>query len=149
VGKTCSIHLLSNELEFDLLEINASDYRTRTKIEEPVGRATKQNVTIFGKKENSTAASFESFPFENLDYELTHYLGPGEIGIITEKGYEQLKKFPTEFHTSDKPLEYLEGMKSFVAEARESLPQDTALQNIIDEIADLINSTIFKIKFLE
>ena len=63
--------------------------------------------------------------------------------------YEQLKKFPTEFHTSDKPLEYLEGMKSFVAEARESLPQDTALQNIIDEIADLINSTIFKIKFLE
>jgi DNA-binding ferritin-like protein len=63
--------------------------------------------------------------------------------------YEQLKQFPSEFHTSDDPLKYLEGMKSFVEEARTHLPQDTPLQNIVDEIADLINSTIFKIKFLE
>jgi len=40
-------------------------------------------------------------------------------------------------------------MKNFVAEARKELPQDTALQNLIDEIADLINSTIYKLKFLE
>jgi len=63
--------------------------------------------------------------------------------------YEQLKKFPEEFHTESDPVKYLEAMKNFVAEAREELPQDTALQNLIDEIADLINSTIYKLKFLE
>ena len=63
--------------------------------------------------------------------------------------YEQLKKFPSEFHNADDPVKYLEGIKSFVAEARTHLPQDTALQNLIDEIADLINSTVYKLKYLE
>jgi replication factor C large subunit len=49
-GKTSSVHVLAQELGFDLLEINASDYRTRTKMEELVGRAATQNVTIFGKR---------------------------------------------------------------------------------------------------
>jgi len=49
-GKTSSVHVLAEELGFDLLEINASDYRTRTKMEELVGRAATQNVTIFGKR---------------------------------------------------------------------------------------------------
>jgi len=63
--------------------------------------------------------------------------------------YEQLKNFPEEFHSEKDPIKYLEAMKNFVAEARKELPQDTALQNLIDEIADLINSTIYKLKFLE
>ena len=50
VGKTCSVHVIAEELGFDLLEINASDYRTRTRMEELIGRATTQNVTIFGKR---------------------------------------------------------------------------------------------------
>jgi replication factor C large subunit len=49
-GKTSSVHVLAEEMGFDLLEINASDYRTRTKMEELVGRAATQNVTIFGKR---------------------------------------------------------------------------------------------------
>ena len=63
--------------------------------------------------------------------------------------YEQLKKFPKDFHTSEEPEKYLVGIQSFVAEARKHLPQDTELQNIVDEIADLINTTIYKLKFLE
>lgn len=62
--------------------------------------------------------------------------------------YEQLKKFPEEFHTAKEPVKYLESMKDFVEEARKELPQDTELQNIIDEIADLINSTLYKLRFL-
>lgn len=62
--------------------------------------------------------------------------------------YEQLKKFPADFHNADNPIKYFESMKAFVEEARKELPQDTELQNLIDEIADLINSTLFKIKFL-
>lgn len=62
--------------------------------------------------------------------------------------YEQLKKFPEEFHTAKDPVKYLESMKEFVEESRAELPQDTELQNIIDEIADLINTTLYKLRFL-
>jgi hypothetical protein len=30
-----------------------------------------------------------------------------------------------------------------------SLPEDTELQNIVDEIAELINSTLYRLRFLE
>ena len=93
---------------------------------------------------NSYAHHVALGEYYNQIIELTDQFAEAYMGK-----YEQLKKFPKDFHTSDKPLEYLEGMKSFVEEARGSLPQDTELQNLIDEIADLINSTIYKIKFLE
>jgi hypothetical protein len=32
---------------------------------------------------------------------------------------------------------------------REKLPQDSELQNLIDEIKDLIDSTIYKLRFLK
>jgi hypothetical protein len=63
--------------------------------------------------------------------------------------YDQLKKFPDEFHTEKDPVKYLENMKEFVEESRKELPQDTELQNLVDEIADLINSTLFKLRYLE
>lgn len=62
--------------------------------------------------------------------------------------HEQLKKFPADFHNADDPKKYFESMRRFVAESRQHLPQDTELQNLIDEIADLINSTLFKLRFL-
>ena len=63
--------------------------------------------------------------------------------------YKRLTKFPSDFHSATEPVEYMEGIQSFVEEARESLPQDTELQNIVDEIADLINTTLYKLKNLE
>ena len=62
--------------------------------------------------------------------------------------YEQLKKFPEEFHTEKDPVKYLENMKDFVEASRKELPQDTELQNLVDEIDDLINSTLYKLRFL-
>jgi hypothetical protein len=43
----------------------------------------------------------------------------------------------------------MESLQNFVKEARQDLPQDSELQNIIDEIADLINTTTYKLKFLK
>jgi len=63
--------------------------------------------------------------------------------------YEQLKKFPDEFHTEKDPVKYLTSMKDFVQEARKELPQDTELQNLVDEIADLINTTLYKLRYLD
>ena len=62
--------------------------------------------------------------------------------------YEQLKKFPSDFHNADDPKKYLENMKSFVEEARQHLPQDSELQNELDNVANLINGTLYKLRFL-
>lgn len=76
--------------------------------------------------------------------ELTDNLAEAYMGR-----YEQLKRFPSEFHSADDPVKYMTSMKDFVEEARKELPQDSELQNIVDEIADLINSTLFKLRFLK
>lgn len=63
--------------------------------------------------------------------------------------YGQIKKWPQEFHNAKEPVKYLESLKDFVEEARKDLPQDSELQNLVDEIADLINSTLYKLRFLK
>lgn len=63
--------------------------------------------------------------------------------------FEQIKKFPEEFHSGKDPVKYLESLKDFVQESREELPQDSEIQNLVDEIADLINSTLYKLRFLK
>ena len=47
---------------------------------------------IIGKKEGAMAATSESTAFPNLDYETVHYVGPGEIDLLTPDGYEVLKE---------------------------------------------------------
>ena len=44
---------------------------------------------VVGKKNGSYAATLETCAFPNLDYELEHYLGPGEVVLITADGMEQ------------------------------------------------------------
>jgi len=63
--------------------------------------------------------------------------------------YEQLKSFPSTYHQPKEPVKYLESLSKFVSEARKDLPQETQIQNIIDEIAQLIDSTLYKLRFLK
>ncbi len=46
---------------------------------------------IIGKKQDAYAVSSETCAFANLDYEIAHFLGPGEIVFISAEGYEQRK----------------------------------------------------------
>jgi len=62
--------------------------------------------------------------------------------------YGQLKTFPEDFHLAEEPVEYLSSIKDFIEESREHLPQDTELMNLVDEIADQVNSTLYKLRFL-
>ncbi|MFP3951150.1 MAG: replication factor C large subunit [Candidatus Bathyarchaeia archaeon] len=48
-GKTVGVHLLAEEMGYDLMEVNASDYRTKKQMEELIGRTTQQTVSITGK----------------------------------------------------------------------------------------------------
>ena len=63
--------------------------------------------------------------------------------------YGKFTSFPSVYHQPKDPIRYMESLQSFVAEARQDLPQDSELQNIIDEISDLINTTTYKLKFLK
>jgi DNA-binding ferritin-like protein len=63
--------------------------------------------------------------------------------------YGKVTAFPSVYHQPKDPVKYLESLQNFVADARQDLPQDSELQNLIDEIADLINTTTYKLKFLK
>lgn len=59
--------------------------------------------------------------------------------------YGKITQFPSTYHQPKEPVSYLKSLQGFVAEARKDLPQDSELQNIVDAIADLINSTVYKL----
>jgi len=49
-GKTAAVQAVAGELGYDLLEVNASDYRTKNRMEELIGRAALQTVNVFGRR---------------------------------------------------------------------------------------------------
>jgi hypothetical protein len=60
-----------------------------------------------------------------------------------------ISNYPNMFaNVSSEPLEYLEGLKDYVAMKRQEMPQESNIQNEIDTIATLIDSTIYKLTFL-
>ena len=63
--------------------------------------------------------------------------------------YDKITSFPSNYHQPKEPVKYLESLKNFVDAARQDLPQETQIQNIIDEIAQLIDSTLYKLRFLK
>ncbi|MCD6480489.1 replication factor C large subunit [Candidatus Bathyarchaeota archaeon] len=50
VGKTSLVVAAANDLGYDLLEVNASDYRTAKRLKEILGRASTQQVTVTGRR---------------------------------------------------------------------------------------------------
>ncbi|MBW2998095.1 replication factor C large subunit [Candidatus Woesearchaeota archaeon] len=49
-GKTCAVQAIASELDKEVYEINASDYRSKNSVEETLGNAVKQQSLIgFGK----------------------------------------------------------------------------------------------------
>ncbi len=46
---------------------------------------------IIGKKTDGYAVSSETCAFPNIGFEIDHFLGPGEVVLITPEGHEQIK----------------------------------------------------------
>jgi hypothetical protein len=63
--------------------------------------------------------------------------------------YGLIESYGEAYDFEKDPLESFEYMQDYVATKRKKLPQDSELQNIVDEIADLINSTVYKLKYLK
>lgn len=61
----------------------------------------------------------------------------------------QIDAYPTTFaNPQTDPLAYMMMLKEYVIEARADMPQDSNIQNEIDNISTLLDSTIYKLKFL-
>ena len=66
----------------------------------------------------------------------------GRYGII--RGYIS----PAAFKEDDGTVSYFEALLKYVDLKRGELPQDSNIQNALDEIVDLISSTLYKLKYL-
>ena len=63
---------------------------------------------------------------------------------------EIIEDYPTAFgNPTVEPLAYILSLKEFVATMRDKLPQESNIQNEVDAIATLIDSTAYKLKFLK
>ena len=63
--------------------------------------------------------------------------------------YDIITNYPKDFHLATEPVKYLTQIKDFVNDIRKDLPSESQLQNIVDEIADQIDSTLYKLRFLK
>lgn len=65
--------------------------------------------------------------------------------------YGLLTAYKADYALPEAPIEYLTYLKDEVATLRKTqgFPQDSELQNITDEIAQLIDSTLYKLRFLK
>jgi len=63
--------------------------------------------------------------------------------------YEKITVFPSVYHQPKDPVKYLQSLQKFIKEARKDLPEDEQLCNLVDAIADLVDSTTYKLRFLK
>lgn len=63
---------------------------------------------------------------------------------------EERIEYPVDYYPPMvESLDELRSLKDYVKQERRELPQDSEIQNDIDQIATLINQTIYKLKFLK
>lgn len=62
--------------------------------------------------------------------------------------FDTTPTFPVNYYAPAKTgKEELEALKDYVAATRQQLPQDSEIQNLIDEIAQSIDQTLFLLRF--
>jgi DNA-binding ferritin-like protein len=62
--------------------------------------------------------------------------------------YGQITNFPDNYHLpKSTPLAYLESLQRFVKDARGDLPDESQIVQLIDNIAQEIDTTIYLLKF--
>ncbi len=69
----------------------------------------------------------------------------GKYGIIT--GYSNIDLL--EGNDCNEVIKYFTALEMYVERARQTMPQDSYIQNQIDEVVALIVGTIYKLKFLK
>ena len=68
----------------------------------------------------------------------------GKYGVITGYGNIALQ----EYESCEAIIMFFETLCMYVEKSRQMLPQDSYIQNQVDEIVALITSTLYKLRFL-
>lgn len=63
--------------------------------------------------------------------------------------FDRISYYESTFTLATNPLMYMRGLLKYVDSKRKELPQNSELQNIVDEMTQLIDSTLYKLEFLE
>ena len=64
--------------------------------------------------------------------------------------YSVIQSYPTDFHAvKGTPVDYIETVKEYVDKIRKTLPDESQLQQLVDNIAELLDTTLYKLKNLK
>jgi hypothetical protein len=74
---------------------------------------------------------------KKIDSPIENIMGKYQCGLPIEPNY---------YPPLDDPKEELEMLSDYVMEARNTLPPDSEIQNLIDEIQSLINQTRYRLR---
>jgi hypothetical protein len=110
--------------------------------------ASRTQAHIFHLQTDSFAAHKALQDYYDNIIELTDGLTEsyqGKYGIV--QGYTSPAMI--EYSNCEETIKYFTALDMYVAKSRERLPQDSYIQNQVDTIVELINSTIYKLKFLQ
>jgi hypothetical protein len=117
-----------------------------------------ENVALFAATLLHSATNTHLFHWSTDSFSKHIALGEYYDGIVDlvdayveaySGAYNQIKSFPSTYHQPKDIVKYLQSLQKFVAEARADLPKDEQLCNLIDAIADQIDSTSYKLRFLK
>jgi DNA-binding ferritin-like protein len=100
-----------------------------------------QTVGVGSNAKHQALGSYYEDIVDILDKLVESY--QGRYGIY--RGYEM----PNPIREDDNHVQYFESLCKFVETIRKAIPQDSYIQNQVDEIVTLIESTKFKLKNLQ
>jgi hypothetical protein len=118
----------------------------------------EKNVALFAATLLHSATNTHFFHWSTNSYAQHKALRQYYDGIVPlvddyveafSGAYEQIKSFPSVYHQPKEAVAYLQSLQKFVKEARNDLPEDEQLCNLVDAIADLVDSTTYKLRFLK
>jgi hypothetical protein len=118
----------------------------------------KENVALFAATLLHSATNTHFFHWSTDSFAKHMALGEYYDGIVElvdayveayMGAYDKITDFPSTYHQPKDPVKYLQSLQKFIKEARQDLPQDEQLCNLVDAIADLVDSTTYKLRFLK
>lgn len=118
----------------------------------------KENVALFAATMLHSATNTHFFHWSTDSYSKHKALRQYYDGIVPLVDayveaymgcYDKITTFPSVYHQPKEPISYLQSIQKFIKEARNDLPEDEQLCNLLDSIADLVDSTTYKLRFLK
>jgi hypothetical protein len=60
--------------------------------------------------------------------------------------YSTITDFEDHFMMEDSPLQYMTEIQDYVTSQRKLIAQDSEIQNAVDSVMDLLNTTVYKLR---